>query len=1104
MACSKYISTRETTNAARVSRLLLDPCTDLFRDILRNHIPETLFSGTLQQEKGVLFPLLHKVHREKLYPKSGYFNGTYGEFDLSLLYILLRNLSGIPPHQKGWAKSPDPSDRSVSANIDRIREIRNTYCGHAVRVSLCDSEFQKLWKELAIMIGELEGSLPGGCTTYTNAAKMIKYDTMDPEQEKTFLDIIDQQNQNVQDLKEVTGVLKEEQEMLKSKIKQERKRRKTEQIKQQKEVFELENIQINQGTEISKLKHEQKRQKFELQTQQRMQRTETLPDSERDNILATTLAVLRNKDLNKVNIRTSGVQNTVEKLRKSHIAILTGKAGTGKTTTAYQVMREMSDPLLEFPFTPVFIKSPEQWDKVINPAYRYIVYLDDIFGSTNQDTGAVEKWKNQFDIMFSCAKTGNIMVLFGLRKNVLDETRKRLEHAIFHDGNIIDISSEENLTMNDKVKMVEVYGDKCKFEASELPGNKFARYSEMNGLNANYKLSFAEKWEILSAKPYYGFPLTYYQFFTRQEFFQLGPSYFHRPNGSLFETIEDMRRSKSGNMIEKVKYCILCYVFIHGNIEPNSVSEALFKTIYEKLRINNILDIEIKDAINDLNGLFLSKLTTKHPYEFSHETILETVLVSFGQLAPEIVIKRCSREKLHELIRSQNYDTKPCEVVLKIPKANYEDLTQRLLRDDDGDGEAIQDTFQVAVDIVRHPACEDPGFVSFFCNRGVSDRLYTVYRILCRRIVVTSLGHEIVFRELLGRFGPHQENSIQQMDESNFKISIKRIKKVLSCNFNRRNALRIIVPYICKYRNRPKILSLLRLTTYAGLSILHFCVLHGFEDLVDMILEILTPTVTVDNWSCVHLAAYAGRSSILQKLINLGHDITKRTVDGNSVLQTALLGLRYGAQDVIFPSSLKDNYDYCDSLFRNVSVSFPGSNGFKSILEDLLTKAPEVYESDLYMAVDKYNNNVMHYLVMHNYGDILRCLLKYDKMLVFQRNSSDLPTTLHVAVYLGRPEMVKKLWEEGVRPDNSDLPLMETFNKGSYFTNRVVIFGQRVDVLKEINDEIYIKECADVKDNGVFDMKLKAIREVNVIFGRIEEFQSVLSFLQEKIMKMEL
>ncbi|XP_062582726.1 uncharacterized protein LOC134244475 [Saccostrea cucullata] len=455
-----------------------------------------------------------------------------------------------------------------------------------------------------------------------------------------------------------------------------------------------------------------------------------LSDHERKNIIQNTLAALKGQKLKKVSVRISGVQTTIDKLRANHIAILTGKAGAGKTTTVYQVMCEMSNPSLSSTYTPVLIKSPEQWDKVINPTHQYLVYLDDVFGSSNLDPGAIQKWKNQLDIIFSSAKTGKIYVLIGLRRNVLNEAKMHVIHEILDEENIVDLSLEENLTKQDKSKIIEAYECNCNFKASELCGERFAYYSEKNGLNAIYKLSLKEKEKIHFTDSYYGFPLTCFQFFTRPDFFQLGPSYFQRPDKNIFKAIETMRQGKCGNISDKVKYSVLCYTFINGSVETNIVSETLLKTISGKLHIFNITEVDLKDAINDLNGIFLSKSSTEHFYKFSHETILEAVMVSFGQLAPDIVINHCSRRKLHELIRTENYEPKPCEVILKIPRRHYEDLAQRLLRGDDGDGKEIDIIPFVAIDILLHSGCQDPEFVSILCNWEMTERLFSLFHYL--------------------------------------------------------------------------------------------------------------------------------------------------------------------------------------------------------------------------------------------------------------------------------------------------------------------------------------------------------------------------------------
>lgn len=58
----------------------------------------------------------------------------YEDFEISLLYTILRNICIIPEHKNGWGDVPLPIDKSVSANIERIRLKRNEY-GHSTDIS---------------------------------------------------------------------------------------------------------------------------------------------------------------------------------------------------------------------------------------------------------------------------------------------------------------------------------------------------------------------------------------------------------------------------------------------------------------------------------------------------------------------------------------------------------------------------------------------------------------------------------------------------------------------------------------------------------------------------------------------------------------------------------------------------------------------------------------------------------------------------------------------------------------------------------------------------------------------------------------------------------
>lgn len=196
MANSKYASTLETTNLARVARIIFGPCTDVLCAVLTKEIcPSTLshkvkiYLANLPKRKE---PPITKEQERLIY--SG--NSSY--FDITLLYFLLRNISKIPPHRKQWGNDPDPSDRSVSANIERVRLIRNKY-GHCPDISLSNTDFNKKVTEILNIIGDIENYL-GTATIYQDAVVKIRTYCMDPEQESRYIKELLNLNKKIQEI----------------------------------------------------------------------------------------------------------------------------------------------------------------------------------------------------------------------------------------------------------------------------------------------------------------------------------------------------------------------------------------------------------------------------------------------------------------------------------------------------------------------------------------------------------------------------------------------------------------------------------------------------------------------------------------------------------------------------------------------------------------------------------------------------------------------------------------------------------------------------------------------------------------------------------------
>lgn len=197
MSLSKYRSQKETANLARLIQIIVGPCSDTLRAILskkvnRNDLRKKINIFVAEKKN----PQISKEQKQLI---DG---GNYSHFDITLLYFLLRNISGIPPHTNGWGNHPSPTDRSVSANVERIRMFRNKYCGHSTQCCIFDSEFEHIWKEAFQIVKELEQYL-GTSTVYQDAMSELKSRHMD---HKEILNL----PATVENLKDKVDVLEKE------------------------------------------------------------------------------------------------------------------------------------------------------------------------------------------------------------------------------------------------------------------------------------------------------------------------------------------------------------------------------------------------------------------------------------------------------------------------------------------------------------------------------------------------------------------------------------------------------------------------------------------------------------------------------------------------------------------------------------------------------------------------------------------------------------------------------------------------------------------------------------------------------------------------------
>ena len=187
-----FPSTRETTNYARLCRLLVSVGSQVLRETFdRIHPPGGLHTvlatapalpklQSLQKKK-----VLNLLQWDNLYPviKSSV---SSKNFDITLLMVLLRSICGLIPPATGWDALPSPKDFSCEADIARIKFYRNTVYAHATQASVDDKTFDNHWMHIRDTLVRLGGP------PYEAAIDDLKNESLDPDSEEHYRGLLRQ------------------------------------------------------------------------------------------------------------------------------------------------------------------------------------------------------------------------------------------------------------------------------------------------------------------------------------------------------------------------------------------------------------------------------------------------------------------------------------------------------------------------------------------------------------------------------------------------------------------------------------------------------------------------------------------------------------------------------------------------------------------------------------------------------------------------------------------------------------------------------------------------------------------------------------------------
>ena len=125
------------------------------------------------------------------------------DFDIILLFRLLRTICGLAPPVTGWDALPASTDDSLEADLARIKYYRNSMYGHVTEnMEISDDEFSVRWRELSEALVRVAGQIsPAKAKEWKNAIDTFLKDPL-TEEDKRHAQKLQRWYQNDTEVKE--------------------------------------------------------------------------------------------------------------------------------------------------------------------------------------------------------------------------------------------------------------------------------------------------------------------------------------------------------------------------------------------------------------------------------------------------------------------------------------------------------------------------------------------------------------------------------------------------------------------------------------------------------------------------------------------------------------------------------------------------------------------------------------------------------------------------------------------------------------------------------------------------------------------------------------
>lgn len=185
MALSKAQSDDDRTRFFRLSSVIIEELTSILQDLLHREIRPCQILNKVKQN------IFKNLRPEQIVLISNAKVNGYKEFDISLLYTLLRNhCPNIQHPTQNWGTSnmPAQSETTEGDDIERIRLIRNKLFGHISSPTISETDFKETWCLISEICKRMDNKIPNTLFMYAQRLEEAKERAIDTDMEKKYID----------------------------------------------------------------------------------------------------------------------------------------------------------------------------------------------------------------------------------------------------------------------------------------------------------------------------------------------------------------------------------------------------------------------------------------------------------------------------------------------------------------------------------------------------------------------------------------------------------------------------------------------------------------------------------------------------------------------------------------------------------------------------------------------------------------------------------------------------------------------------------------------------------------------------------------------------